>query len=163
MTITARKKELLVSLAVIGMGVFFLSQARIIENFGNDPLGPQLVPTILSWSMIILGGLSALYRSIFPPPTSTAGFRVSIHSLLQIGIVTGFGLIYLILFLAVGYLLATIVILGTVLMAFGVRRPSQVLLISVLGGLAYYLVFMQLMKVYDPPGSLIDISTFLRF
>ena len=103
---TTRKKELIVSLAVIGIGVFFLLQARQIENFGNDPLGPQLVPTILSWLMIALGGLSATYRLIFPSPKGTAEFKVSFSSLLWVGIVIGFGLIYLFLFLAAGYLLS---------------------------------------------------------
>ena len=163
MTITPRQKELLVSLVVIGMGVFFLWQARMIENFENDPVGPELVPTILSLLMIGLGGLSVVNGLIFSKPDGASRIKVSIPALLWIGAVTGFGIIYFFLFLAVGYLLATIVTLGVVLVVFGVRHPAQVLLISVLGGAAYYFIFIRLMRVYDPPGSLIDLSTFLTF
>ena len=163
MRITTRNKDLLISLTVIGMGIFFLLQTRMIESFGDDDVGPELVPTILSWLMIALGGLSAVFRLIFPDPNDKAQLRVPSSSLLWIGAITGLGLIYFFLFLATGYLLSTIVILGVILIAFGVRHPTRVLFISVLGGMAYYFIFIRVMKVYDPPGTLIDISTILKF
>lgn len=163
MGVTVRQRDLLVSLAVVGLGLFFLSQTYLIENIGNDPVGPEFVPTVLSWLLIGLGLLSAVARIIMKEPDDATRLTVPLPALLWMGAITGFGLLYFLLFLATGYLLATVIALAVVLVAFGVRSPIQVSLQSVLGGLAYFIIFIRVMKVYDPPGSLIDISTFLIF
>lgn len=163
MNISVKQRELLVAAGVIGLGLFCLSQAHMIENTENARVSPALVPGILSWLMIGFGVLSMAYRLFFPQQDDAARVNISSPAITWVCAVTGFGLVYYVLFQALGYLLATILMLAVVLVAFGVRRPLQVLLLSVFGGLAFFLIFIRGLRVYDPPGTLIDISTFLVF
>ena len=163
MTISLKQKELLVSLGVIGVGLFFLFQAGLIENLENDEVGPELVPTILSWMLIVLVGLSSAYWMLLSRHDESERLSFSLSALFWIVAITVLGLVYFVLFQAVGYLLSTIAILAVTLVALGIRKPLKVLFLSVFGGVAFFIVFIRLMAVYDPPGSLIDISTFLAF
>jgi putative tricarboxylic transport membrane protein len=161
--ISLKQRELLVSAGIIALGLFCLFQANAIENTENARVSPALVPAILSWLLVGFGVLSMAYRLFLSHPDDEERVRVSGRAAGWVCAVTGLGLLYYFLFQAVGYLLASVLMLGLVLVAFGVRRPFKVVVLSVFGGLAFFLIFIRVLKVYDPPGSLIDISTFLVF
>lgn len=160
---TARRRDILLSMGIVCLGVFTLFQAGAIGNRHGEEIGPDLVPTIVSWLIVIFGVMMGLESVLFPSSEKTSKPLVTRDGIILNAIIIGIGFLYFILFLAVGYLVSTIIALGAILYMFGTRQPLRVALISVIGGGVYFLVFIRLMGVYDPPGSIIDLSALLAF
>jgi hypothetical protein len=160
---TAKRRGVLLSMGIVCLGVFALFQASAIENRHGEEIGPELVPTIVSWLIVIFGVLIAVQSILFPDTDKPSKPLVTRDGIILNAVIIGIGFLYFFLFLAFGYLVSTIIALGAVLYMFGTRQPLRVALISVIGGGVYYLVFIRLMGVYDPPGSIIDLSRLLAF
>ena len=62
------------------------------------------------------------------------------------------GFVYIWLFSATGYLIATAITMPSLLVVFGTRNAGKVAVLTIGGTAAYYIVFIWLMGVYDPPG-----------
>ncbi len=71
--------------------------------------------------------------------------------------VIGCGIVYIALFWAFGYFVATMVSLGLMLLAFGNRKIGTLILVPVIGTAVYQFIFMNLMGLHDPAGTLIDV------
>ena len=84
------------------------------------------------------------------------GFRGS--DLRRVAQVIGCGTVYVALFWAVGYLVATAVAMLLMLLAFGNRSPLVLALVPIAAALVYQYVFVGLMGLYDPAGALVDLS-----
>lgn len=165
------KIDLGVSLATVLAGLFFFSQASLIDTLSDDFVGPQFFPYALSFITVGIGlfiGASAMYHASSLGPLAEEdtsrdeekfGFRDS--SISRITSVIAVGLLYVGLFYATGYLLATAVSLFLMLVAFGNRSWLTLLVISVAGALFYNFVFIGLMGVYNPPGVFLDLENFL--
>ena len=167
------KIDIGVSVITIAIGAFFLYQVSLIETLQSDAIGPSLFPNFLALAMIALGvliGASALLfnatarraneaHSIEEEAEETFGFRDS--DIKRVSAVIFMGFVYIALFYAFGYLISTFLSLALMLLVFGNRRPLQILILSVIGALAYDYVFMNLMGLYDPPGALFDLQSVL--
>ena len=68
------------------------------------------------------------------------------------------GFAYIWLFSASGYMIATGITMAVLLVLFGTRNPAKVAIITISGTAVYYLIFIWLIGIYDPPGWLINLE-----
>ena len=167
------KIDLGVSLGVIALGAFFLYQSVLTESIENDVIGPRLVPNFLAIMMIILGFFIAISALIYnsrrnagfahdslhgDEPEESFGFRDS--DITRVAGIVFMGILFLVFFNAFGYLLATFLSLILMLFLFGNRSVKVILTLSIVGALIYNYVFMGLMNLHNPGGSLIDLQDY---
>lgn len=165
------KIDLGVSIITMAIGAFFAYQVSKIETLSENAIGPAYFPAILAGLMIGLGaliGVSALYfnssvKKVTGEPEEAGdekfGFRDS--DIMRVVEVVGLGFLYIALFYAFGYFIATFLSLLLMLLVFGNRNIAVVLLLSIVGALVYQYVFMGLMGLHDPPGLYFDQGRFL--
>lgn len=179
------KVDLGVAAGVILIGLFFLWQALIISmGLADDVVGPRAVPIFLAATLIALGvliGIFALFErkragadapqalpegetaaSLEAKQAAEEDFGFLDSDLKRVFAVIGLGFVYIALFYALGYLLATFISLALMLFVFGNRNILVVLAASLAGALIYQYVFMGLMGLYDPPGQLFDLNAALQ-
>ncbi|MGI9479035.1 MAG: tripartite tricarboxylate transporter TctB family protein [Hyphomicrobiaceae bacterium] len=165
------KIDLGVAAVTIALGLFFAYNVYKIETLSENAIGPAYFPAILSTLMIGLGvlvGASALFfNSTVQKVTGEAedgdekfGFRDS--DITRVVLVVAMGFVYIALFYAFGYFIATFISLALMLLVFGNRNIGLILALSVIGALAYQYVFMGLMGLYDPAGLYFDQGRFLE-
>lgn len=68
------------------------------------------------------------------------------------------GFAYIWLFSATGYLIATAIAMALLLVVFGTSSVGKVAVLTIGGTAAYYIIFIRLMGIYDPPGWLINLE-----
>ena len=165
------KAELLSAAVVIGVGIFGLYLACSIESFEENTLvGPRLVPLMIAGLGIALGILQFVLiwmnqRRNDQEGSSTdtdanKGKRtpLSPKAVFRMAAVIMIGFAYIWLFSATGYLLATAAVLAPLLVVFGTRNAGKVALLTIGGTTVYYILFIQLMGIYNPPGWLINLE-----
>lgn len=166
--------DLGVAIVVFAVGAFFLWQASLIDSFATDGIGPGIFPTFLAiaiTALSVLVGINAfrLHRrgmddetgELTPEAAADDAFGFQDSDLVRVFVVIALGFVYVGLFHALGYLLATLLSLAFMLFAFGNRRWGTIIGLAVVGALAYDYVFMNLMGLYDPPGAFIDLKKIL--
>ncbi len=158
-------EDLLGSIMFTAIGLFFLIQAQKVETNQADLIGPSLVPSIVSILLIILG-ISTGVRALFFIKKTEVSEQSKSHELqtyLKLTAVTLLGFFYIWAFEAFGYMGSTFLVLVTVMYIFGIRKTTRLASFAAVGSVSYYLVFVKLMKIYDPPGSLVNLQSFLPF
>lgn len=164
------KIDLGVAAITIIFGLFFAYNVGKIETLSEEAIGPAYFPAILSALMIGLGiliGASALY---FNPTVQKVsgdaedgdekfGFRDS--DITRVALVIAMGFVYTALFYGFGYFIATFISLALMLLVFGNRNITFILVLSLIGALVYQYVFMGMMGLHDPAGLFFDQGRFL--
>ncbi|CCQ75241.1 tripartite tricarboxylate transporter TctB family protein [Magnetospira sp. QH-2] len=162
-----KNHEFLISLGIVVLSLMAIALANTIPPSNDDGVGARFIPLVLSVSMLILGGIGMAYAATInapkePEPAQNQASQVSLTGMLfRIGVLTALGFFYLFLMGALGYALSTFVVLVMCLVLFGNKRPIPVILMSLIGTAIYYVVFVKQLGIYDPPGWLIDVSSFL--
>ena len=168
-TLTYRTKvELGVTAVVVVAGLFFATLAWEINPRSHE-IGPRAVPMFIATTMILLGILISFVALKFnlngngnssddvdAYEEDDYGFTNS--NISRVFSVIGCGIIYIILFIAFGYFLATLASLFLIMIAFGNRNPRTLILVPVIGTGVYQYVFMGLMGLHDPAGELLDVT-----
>ena len=157
------KSEFFSAVVVVGLGIFFLLQAHAIDSFQEDLIGPRLVPMEIAGMIIGLGVLQFVVawmgRNDAPKSGDDAGLpALSKPAIIRMAAIIAVGFAYLWLFEATGYLIATAIVLALLLVVFGTRSAGKVAVLTVGGATVYYILFIKLMGIFDPPGWLIDIE-----
>jgi len=164
--IQSRKIEnLLGSFMFIGIGLFFLVQAQKVETNQANLIGPSLVPSIISILLIVLGIITGV-RALFFIKGAEVSAQSKGHGLqtyLKLSAITLLGFFYIWAFEAFGYLASTFLVSVIIMYIFGIRKITRLATYAVVGSISYYLVFVKLMKIYDPPGALINVQSLLPF
>lgn len=153
---------------------FFALLAWDINPDSDEAIGPRFAPMFIAVAMLVLGGLISLmairenvngnaqadHADDFIPPEAYEeddfGFRDS--DIRRVFAVIGCGIAYIAFFFAFGYLVATLLSLFLILLAFGNRKPATLIGLPVIGTVIYQYVFMGLMGLHDPAGELIDFT-----
>lgn len=168
----ARDKVELVSVAVIvGLGIFYLYLAYSIQSYQDGLMvGPRLVPMTIAGLGIGLGVLQFIIARVRRAKSSKAGdptlsstdnsnspalSKIAVFRMTAV-ILIGFAFIWL--FSAAGYLIATAISIAALLVVFGTHNAGKVAVLTVAGTAAYYIIFIQLMGIYAPPGWLINLT-----
>jgi len=165
------KAEFLSAAVVIGVSIFSLYLAYSIRSFQEGILlGPRLVPMAIAGLGIGLGVLQftiAWVRRVKSGKAGDATFSgandgkrpaLSKTAVLRKAAIIVIGFAYIWLFSATGYLIATAIAMAPLLVVFGTRNAGKVAVLTIGGTAAYYIIFIRLMGVYDPPGWLINLE-----
>ena len=164
------KSELFSAIAVICLGIFFLSQAYQVETVQRALIGPRLVPMNIAGMIIALGVLQFIVAWVggaenvkgCDPGPSPADVGVSAlvctAPVFRTTALVVIGFAYIWLFSASGYLISTGITMALLLVIFGTRNPGKVAMITIGGTAVYYFIFIWLVGIYDPPGKLINLE-----
>nr|WP_306266178.1 tripartite tricarboxylate transporter TctB family protein [Pararhizobium sp. IMCC3301] len=161
-----RKIDFITVLLALVVGLVFLWQAWAIPVGASDSIGPRLVPLIIAMSAIGLAGVQLYFdfHADGVAGTELAGDdHISIRSLfLQAGPLILAAVLYGQMMVWFGYLVATFV---AALLVFRLYANSLALTLvnSTAGSLIFYIAFIKGMGIYDPPGTILDISGFLTW
>ena len=156
---TRGRIEIGVAAVTMAVGAFFLVLALGIRPGRFDPIGARALPLFLSCAILGLGlfiGLAG-WRDRTPETALPQGYGFGDADMARVAQVIGAGLVYFVLFFALGYTLATAVAFALVLAAFGMRNAVLMLALALFGALLYSFVFLGLMGLNDPPGALVDL------
>nr|WP_280520617.1 tripartite tricarboxylate transporter TctB family protein [Phaeobacter sp. J2-8] len=148
------------NVVILVFGLVFLFEAIKIPAGFADSIGPRLVPVSVAIATIGLTLLLMLvdWRTADPEETShditARNLLVQAGPMLMLAVLSGLMIGWL------GYLLAT-AIGGVVIF----RLFANSWRLSLANGLAcaivFYLLFIKGMGIYDPPGTILDISNYL--
>ncbi|MFO6464287.1 tripartite tricarboxylate transporter TctB family protein [Jannaschia sp. KMU-145] len=160
MPLTARTRiDLGVAATVIAIGAVFAFEAWRIDPASYEAVGPRAVPLFLAVAMIVLGasiGLGAWWRVGHGTPPEP-GFGFADSDLRRVAAVIGAGAVYTFAFWAMGYMMATILGMAMALWVFGVRSPVMLVVLPLIAGIAYQVIFMGYMGLLDPRGALLNL------
>jgi putative tricarboxylic transport membrane protein len=156
---------------VIGVGIFILYQGYSIRSFQEEILiGPRLVPMAIAGMIIALGVLQFAIAWVHHVNSSKAGDStfsghgnskrppLSKPAVFRMAAILVIGFAYIWLFSATGYLIATAIAIAPLLVVFGIRNAGKVTVLTIGGTAVYYIIFIRLMGIYDPPGWLINLD-----
>ena len=164
---TRDKAELLSEAVVIAVGIFALYLAHSIETYQEvSQIGPRLVPLVIaglgislgvlqfsgSWIRRLKNGKTGNYTGHGKQPT------LSKTVVLRMAAIIAIGFAYIWLFSATGYLIATAIAMVSLLLMFGTYNPGKVAMLTIVGTATYYIFFIWLMGIYNPPGWLINLE-----
>jgi len=134
---------------------FYFTAISIPVSFLSDNFGPSGLPVIYSYLLSIIaliqilhGGIQ-IYRSGAPNIMINYKFDGSLKNpflLLMIGY------LYIFILFEVGYLVSSFLLLSTILYFLSNLKIYRILLISIIGSAAYWLIFSQLFNTRLPSG-----------
>ena len=159
-----RKGTVVVSLAlfILAIAYWFMADAIPVSRLAGK-VGADGLPKLLG---LALGGLSLLLavqtllemRRDRAPAAAVAQAAQEEKSekskgghLRALGLV-GIGIVYLLLLPHLGYLVSSMLLLGAVAIYAGLKPSLKALLFAVIGGVAFYLIFVKLLQIPLPAG-----------
>ncbi|GAB4392011.1 MAG: hypothetical protein Tsb0032_05970 [Kiloniellaceae bacterium] len=154
------RRQAAVGLVVAAVGGAFLHGATLIETDG-EPVGPQTFPYVAA-SLLVFLGLMILVTGLRPAgaampaeegaqdwPQARYFWRIVLPT-------TVFGLLYVVAWHWLGYLIATLLVAPLGYIVLGARGRIECLVVPLAVTLTLYLVFFMGMKLYDAPGQLFN-------
>ncbi len=153
------KIEYGVSVIVILVGLFFIYQASTIGT-SKEIFGPSAMPFALAISTVLGGGWLAIraLRGKVDPLEDGYGFLES--DLKRIAWVIGSGAVFILTFYLLGYFVAIIVGYAMMLLSFGVKDKSKIIISTLLMAVIFQWLFMGIMRLNDPSGALLDLRPY---
>jgi putative tricarboxylic transport membrane protein len=139
--------ELVVALAVVGLGLFVLAGSRSVEaEAGYDRIGPRFFPSLVAVGLLVSGTVlaGAAVRRPHTAPAPTGWAAVALLSL-------ALGSSVLLLERA-GFVVTSTLLFWLVARAFASCRPWRDGLVGLLLSLLVYLVFTRGLGLMLPPG-----------
>ncbi len=136
-------------LAVIGAG--FLTASFDIRITEAGLIGPRFVPQVVCGLVVASGLILALGRR-------TAGGESGPALPLRAALLIAIGLVNVWLVPRVGYAAATMLVAGSVFALFGQRDWRVIAGGAVVSGVAFHLLFIELMGVFMPAGRWFDLA-----
>lgn len=158
-----KRADLAVGVSLVVLGAFYLYNAIQMPwtTSLNDVLGPRFWPQVLATLLTIGGAVITFNRlrtfardPIIVEPEGeedTPGYPVS---MLRVGVVCGWFLLYILSLASVGYILATPIFLVGSLVIMGVRAWRLILTIALATTVILFFMFAVVMRVQIPMGPL---------
>ncbi len=151
-------REFLLGVGISGIGAVFFILAMNLAEVSDDPFGPALAPQWIAVATIVLGVAQAIVAIVGREQATDAPEEVSIGltigGFLRACAIVAVGALHMFLFSAVGFMVASIVTLYLLLALFADWRNLKWLAVALVGGIAFHLVFIELMSLYDPNAVL---------
>lgn len=153
---TTTFKDSAIGVLIVAIGFAFLYLALELAADSDDPFGPALAPKFIAFGTILLGATQVAMAVAGRHADDGAKTPVAFDwpPLFKTTAVIVFGILHMYLFSAVGFLIATIVVLFALFALFGNWRGPKWLALAVAGGIAFHLIFIELMSIYDPNAIL---------
>ena len=119
-------------------------------NFSSDPAGPSAIPKILCVGLCILG----LILTVGGFGVKAKGNKVLFtrQELIITGALTIASIIYINILPVIGYLLATPLLIASILWFVGTKKVKTIVLVSIIGTLVLFLLFYSLLQINLPLG-----------
>ena len=158
------KSEFFSAGVVVGLGIFCLFHAYSIESFQKVLIGPRPVPMTIAGMIIGFGILQFFVAWMGRGENGKAADgkspALSNAAVLRMAAIIVVGFAYIWLFSATGYLIATAIIMASLLVLFGIRPAGKVAVLTIGGTAVFYIIFIRLMGIYSPPGWLVNLEMF---
>ncbi|MDF2891460.1 MAG: hypothetical protein K0R80_1827 [Clostridia bacterium] len=152
-----KREDALVGIVSVLLGIFVLVVAsNFHETTMLDPAGPEGVPIILGWGILLIGIIHIAGALLAPKINEdkqakwTKDFETA-KPVLQITLVC---ILYLFLLEYIGYLIATPLLMIGIMWVINVRNVKSLLLTSIFTTIVLFLIFGVALKVKLPMGFL---------
>ena len=113
--------------------------------------------------LIILAVLKVILGLREPGKKDNNSNSQSVKNVYKLIAITALGFAYVVFFSAFGYFVSTLIALVVILYLFEIRKLYRLIPIAVGGSVLYYLLFVGVMKIYDPPGDWINFQSIMPF
>lgn len=146
-----RRADFFIGLGLLAVALVYFQQSfTILRGFASDRLGPAFFPRMLALTLAALA-LTLIVRAVTgrSDPSRPPEIRVGVFAA-----VVGLLVVYAFVLPAVGFLLATPVLLGAVIWLLGLRRWGAVLGTAVGATAVLYFAFARALHVLLPMGPL---------
>ena len=151
-----------VSAVIFLIGTFFIFQAFTIDTT-REMVGPRTLPMVLAIS-IVLGSIWLALRAFLGNTGEIKkGYGFLESDTRRIVMVISCGAIFVIAFFLLGYFTALFFTFIAMLYTFSVRSWLKMLVSSVILAIIFQWLFMGIMLLNDPKGSLIDMRPFTNW
>jgi hypothetical protein len=160
-----QKSELIVGGSSIAVSVFCLFLAFSIESVFGSTFEMRMLPVFLSGTMVFISFTVTLKALNMPKELLVSQEEIQIMRAAtsrMFGVVM-VGLIYVGLFYAVGYTVATAISMYLVMIVLGNTNHIKIAITAILSAVIYQFIFMGIFGFYDPVGRLIDLSALSEF
>lgn len=160
-----QKCELIVGGSSIAVSVFCLFLAFSIESVFGSTFEMRMLPVFLSGTMVFISFMVTLKALNMPKELLVSQEEIQIMRAAtsrMFGVVM-VGLIYVGLFYAVGYTVATAISMYLVMIVLGNTNHIKIAITAILSAVVYQFIFMGIFGFYDPVGRLIDLSALSEF
>lgn len=154
-----RNIDIVALLLPLAFGLLFLAESLGIPAGASDSIGPRRVPLVISISVIVLS-LILVVQALRAPGAASADHITPRSLMLQAGPLILIAVLYGQMIVWFGYLLSTFVA-GLLVFRLYANSIAVTVAHAAIGAIVFYLAFVKGMRIYDPPGTLIDISAFL--
>lgn len=154
-----RNIDIVALLLPLAFGILFLIEATGIPSGASDSIGPRRVPLIISISVIVLS-LVLIWMAWRDPGPEGDDHITPTSLFLQAGPLILAAVLYGQMIIWFGYLISTFIAAFFVFRLYG-NRVALTLANSAVGAVLFYIAFIKGMGIYDPPGTLVDISNLL--
>lgn len=153
-----KKKDWIFGIISVAIGVFVLLNIESLRDIKNsmDPAGPAALPSIIAWSMIVIGIIhvaASLYliRKESVKEKSEEGLKKnkSIMPVLKISIAS---VIYILLLPFIGYPLAMPLLTASIMLSVGIREKKKIIAVSLMTTIILFTSFTFGLKVDLPLG-----------
>lgn len=153
-----KKKDWIFGIISVIIGLFVLFNIEALRQVKNsmDPAGPAALPSIIAWSMIIIGLvhiLAALYLirkgSVKEKTEETTKKNKSILPVVKISIAS---VIYILLLPIIGYPLAMPLLITAIMLSVGIREKKKIIVVSLMTAIILFASFTFGLKVDLPLG-----------
>ncbi|MBR6114334.1 MAG: tripartite tricarboxylate transporter TctB family protein [Oscillospiraceae bacterium] len=131
-------------------GVCMHSASKWPVMFASDPAGPAAIPRLLCAGIILLG-LILTVGGFMKKEKAEKPLITGVELRVLAGL-TAVCIIYILLLKPIGYLLATPLLIASILLICGDRSIKRILLLSLIGTLVLFLLFYSLLRVNLPLG-----------
>lgn len=153
-----KKKDWIFGVISVVLGLFVLFNIEALREIKNsmDPAGPAALPSIIAWSMIIIGLLhiaAALYliriESVKEKRGEVTNKTKSILPVVKISIAS---VIYILLLPIIGYPLAMPLLITAIMLSVGIREKKKIIVVSLMTTIILFVSFTFGLKVDLPLG-----------
>lgn len=162
---TARKDLISAIVMLIATAIFYWASLKIEEDPFGTGLQPYVFPQAICYILfalvlIMLGGAMLRVRHEAAPTEKSNEIQLFIFWVLPMAAIA---FIYIGLITLFQYLLPTIVALSVTLAIFGNRGVKWLVVIPVISGIVYYVVFFGIFRLLEPTGLLIEFDNYYFF
>lgn len=143
---------------MLAFALFYLASALTIEksSFGDAPVGPKALPIVIGAALAV-AALALVARSLRRTQTGEreGDPENPAQSPARFAVVAGLLLVYIVVFLPLGYMISTFLFLLGTTMYLDRAHPVRNVVYALAFSLIVYFVFTELLEVVLPAGPLV--------
>lgn len=159
---TAARYDLIIAVAVAFFGFFVAIGTLDIETTDQLFEGAKLLPSIVFCGLVLLAAVLAGDAVMRMRNERDGKSEDQAHDwrlfLCTSAPMIALMIVYVGLLDAFGYLLGTVIVAPFIFFVFGSRRIVSTVITSTLTAIILYLIFFKGLRMFDPPGFLINLS-----